>query len=169
MSRNFILNRYVTFEERRVQHFFTAYLAFVAICSVGALCNWSLSIFLVARLDVNYLFASFAGILTGTLLNFIGSSFFVFNNKKQNNVDENFEIKINELSKILSKNKVRAVLAVHFFGFPCNINKLASICQQYHLELIEDCAHNFLSQFNEKEIGSKGRAAIYSLIFVLFA
>src|SRR5580700_2347525 len=35
----------------------------------------------------------------------------------------------------------RAILAVHYFGFPRGIRRIREICDQHGLSLIEDCAH----------------------------
>src|SRR5262249_42434008 len=37
--------------------------------------------------------------------------------------------------------KVRAILAVHYFGFPCDILRFRAVCDRNNLFLIEDCAH----------------------------
>jgi selenocysteine lyase/cysteine desulfurase len=56
----------------------------------------------------------------------------------------------------------KAILAVHYFGFPQPIQRIAQICKQYNLLLIEDCAHVLMSKSDGKYLGSFGDAAIFS-------
>jgi perosamine synthetase len=42
------------------------------------------------------------------------------------------------------------------------MESLSGICNQYHLRLIEDCAHVFSTLYNGKPVGSFGDAAIFS-------
>jgi dTDP-4-amino-4,6-dideoxygalactose transaminase len=39
------------------------------------------------------------------------------------------------------RGNVRAILAVHYFGFPCDILRFRTLSDRYGLFLIEDCAH----------------------------
>ena len=56
----------------------------------------------------------------------------------------------------------KAILPVHFAGFPCNLTKLRSICQKNNLYLIEDAAHAIGSTFKNKKIGKHGDAVCFS-------
>lgn len=64
------------------------------------------------------------------------------------------------VQKISSKTK--AVLAVHLYGFPCEVDSLVSICDQYDLFLIEDCAEAFGSSVNDKHVGTFGDIGTFS-------
>lgn len=55
-------------------------------------------------------------------------------------------------SKITSKTK--AVIVVHWGGYPCEMDNLISICQNNNLILIEDAAHALGAIYKGKEIGS---------------
>jgi dTDP-4-amino-4,6-dideoxygalactose transaminase len=59
--------------------------------------------------------------------------------------------------------RTRAVLAVHYFGFPESINAIRRICDDKGLALIEDCAHVLLGQHAGRHLGSFGDASVYSL------
>ena len=58
--------------------------------------------------------------------------------------------------------KTSAILAVHVFGNPCDIEKLDKICKKYKLKLIFDAAHAFGVKINEKSIGSFGDISMFS-------
>ncbi len=58
--------------------------------------------------------------------------------------------------------KTRAILAVHYFGFPANLDKIKTLCDQYNLLLIEDCAHCFFGTLSDCPVGGKGDFVIAS-------
>jgi perosamine synthetase len=52
--------------------------------------------------------------------------------------------------------KTRAVVAVHFGGYPCELESLLTICQDAGIPLIEDCAHAFGGEYDGIKIGAMG-------------
>ena len=62
--------------------------------------------------------------------------------------------------KITSKTK--AILAVHLYGHPCNMDKLIQICKKYKIFLIEDCAEAIGSKYNGEFVGTFGDISTYS-------
>ncbi|MBI4306789.1 MAG: DegT/DnrJ/EryC1/StrS family aminotransferase, partial [Chloroflexi bacterium] len=56
----------------------------------------------------------------------------------------------------------RAMLLVHYFGFPSDLTRGTRFAEQHGLALIEDCAHAFLTAALNPEVGRTGHAAIYS-------
>jgi len=56
----------------------------------------------------------------------------------------------------------RAVLAVHYFGFPCGIERIRDICDRHKLFLIEDCAHVLKGEADGRPLGSIGDASMFS-------
>ena len=65
--------------------------------------------------------------------------------------------------------KTKAILMVHYFGFPQPIEEFENICKKYNLKLIEDCAHTFLGRYANKFLGTFGDISFFSLrkIFAL--
>lgn len=59
-------------------------------------------------------------------------------------------------------SRTRAVLVVHYFGFPQQLHKMRSVCDQYGLLLIEDCAHVLPSLPGEQPVGTYGDACVFS-------
>ena len=55
-----------------------------------------------------------------------------------------FNLDVNHLNKLIN-NKTKAVVAVHLFGNPCDMQKLRKICMKKKIYLVEDCAQG-LSQ-----------------------
>jgi perosamine synthetase len=59
--------------------------------------------------------------------------------------------------------RTRAVIAVHYFGFPQPIGNYRELCTRRGLFLIEDCAHVLRSKLNGQLLGSFGDASVFSL------
>ncbi len=69
--------------------------------------------------------------------------------------EEDFNIdpaKIEE--KITSKTK--ALLIVHLYGQPCNMDKITKICNKHNISLIEDACQAHGAEFNGQKVGSFG-------------
>ena len=59
-------------------------------------------------------------------------------------------------------SKTKAVLPVHFAGFPSELDKIKKICKKNDLKLVEDAAHAAGGSFKNKKIGSHGDAVCFS-------
>lgn len=57
----------------------------------------------------------------------------------------------------------KAVLVVHYFGFPQPLEGIIELANSFGLFLVEDCAHAFLSRAGDRFLGTFGDVAIYSL------
>lgn len=55
-----------------------------------------------------------------------------------------------------------AILAVHVFGYPCNLEALADIARRYNLKLIYDAAHAFGVKIDGKSIARYGDLSMFS-------
>ncbi len=58
--------------------------------------------------------------------------------------------------------RTRAVMAVHFGGTMCNVDKLGAICRERDLLLLEDAAHAQGSEWKSTRAGSFGMAGSFS-------
>ncbi|OBA02689.1 UDP-4-amino-4,6-dideoxy-N-acetyl-beta-L-altrosamine transaminase [Bacillus subtilis] len=58
--------------------------------------------------------------------------------------------------------RTKAVIAVHFAGYPANLDELSSICKENGLYLIEDAAHALGTRYKGKMIGTHGDAVCFS-------
>ena len=65
------------------------------------------------------------------------------------------------VKKQLTSN-TKAILMVHYFGQPQNIDDFQNFCNKYNLLLIEDNAHGFGGLFNGKKLGLFGDIGINS-------
>ena len=58
--------------------------------------------------------------------------------------------------------KTKAIMAVHLYGQPCDLNALGQIARSHGLLLVEDCAEAFGSKYDNKYVGTFGHAAAFS-------
>lgn len=63
-------------------------------------------------------------------------------------------------SKITSRTK--AVMPVHMFGHPCNMDKVVSVARDNDLSIIEDCAEAHGAEFRGKKVGTFGDVSCFS-------
>lgn len=59
--------------------------------------------------------------------------------------------------------KTKAIVAVHLFGNPCNLEPLKAVADRHRLPLIEDCCQAWGAKYRGKPIGTIGDFACYSL------
>jgi perosamine synthetase len=59
-------------------------------------------------------------------------------------------------------HKTKAIMAVHLYGLPCDMDALKAICDQHHLHLIEDCAEAFGTFYKGQHVGTFGDMATFS-------
>jgi perosamine synthetase len=67
----------------------------------------------------------------------------------------------NDVSKKITP-KTKAVMAVHLYGHPCDMDALISICKEHNLFLIEDCAEAIGSKYKGKHVGTFGDISTFS-------
>ena len=59
--------------------------------------------------------------------------------------------------------KTIAIMAVHVFGNPCDMDAIMSIARRHNLAVIEDCSQAHLSEYRGRLVGTIGDIACYSL------
>ncbi len=59
-------------------------------------------------------------------------------------------------------DRTKAIVAVHLYGQPCDMDPILAITKRYHLALIEDCAQAHGATYKGQRIGSFGDAAGFS-------
>jgi UDP-2-acetamido-2-deoxy-ribo-hexuluronate aminotransferase len=56
----------------------------------------------------------------------------------------------------------RAIIIVHLFGLPADMNELTALAKKYNLKIIEDCAQAFGAKYRESHVGSMGDCGCFS-------
>ncbi|GHZ93411.1 UDP-4-amino-4-deoxy-L-arabinose--oxoglutarate aminotransferase [Vibrio cholerae] len=67
----------------------------------------------------------------------------------------NFNININNIEKLITRDTT-AILPVHVFGNPCNVEEIDAIKNKYSLKVIYDAAHAFGVQYNGHSVLNYG-------------
>jgi len=58
--------------------------------------------------------------------------------------------------------KTRAIIPVHLYGMPCNMDSILKIAGKYNLFVIEDAAEAHGAEYKGKKVGSFGDLAVFS-------
>ncbi len=58
--------------------------------------------------------------------------------------------------------RVKACVPMHTFGHPVRIEELAAVCEEYHIELVEDAAESIGSKYKGKHTGTFGKVGAIS-------
>ena len=58
--------------------------------------------------------------------------------------------------------KVKAIIPVHLYGFPCDMEAICDIGKNFQIPIIEDCSQAHGSKINSKKVGSFGDLSIFS-------
>ena len=74
---------------------------------------------------------------------------------------DNFTIDANKIEQVITPN-TQAIMAVHVFGYACNIEKIQKTADKYNLKVIYDAAHAFGVKYREIGIGVFGDASCFS-------
>jgi len=75
--------------------------------------------------------------------------------KKTMNIDEN------KIEDKITKN-TKAIVIVHFAGYPLNMKSIIKISKKYKLKIIEDCAHAIETTIQGKHVGNFGDFGCFS-------
>jgi len=74
---------------------------------------------------------------------------------------DTYQIDINQVQKSITK-KTKAILPVHLYGAPVEIDKLQKIAKKNKLFLIEDAAQAHGAVFKNKNLGTFGDVSVFS-------
>lgn len=74
---------------------------------------------------------------------------------------ETMTIDADKIEKLITP-KTSAILGVHVYGFPCNVEKIEKIAKKHNLKVIYDGAHSFSTEINGKGIGTFGDITMFS-------
>lgn len=75
---------------------------------------------------------------------------------------KNAEIRNGECFNKNTGRRVKACVPMHTFGHPVRIDELAAVCEEYHIELVEDAAESIGSRYKGKHTGTFGKVGAIS-------
>lgn len=69
-----------------------------------------------------------------------------------------------DVDDVISKitKKTSAIIAVHLYGHPCDMDRLKEVCDKKKILIIEDCAQAHGAEYKKKRVGSIGVAGAFS-------
>lgn len=76
-------------------------------------------------------------------------------------LENSWQIDPEDVRRKISPN-TKAVMVVHLYGLPCDMDEITSICKENNLMLVEDCAEAFGSRYKGKHVGTFGDVATFS-------
>ena len=74
---------------------------------------------------------------------------------------ETWTINIQEAQKAIT-SKTKAIIPVHLYGNPCDMNSLMAIAKEYELSIIEDATESLGATYAEKHMGTFGDFGCFS-------
>lgn len=72
-----------------------------------------------------------------------------------------FNIDVNLIEAAINP-RTRAIVPVHLFGQPVDLEPIAALCRKYNLKCIEDCAQSFGADYGGRKTGSFGDLGCFS-------
>ena len=75
---------------------------------------------------------------------------------------KNAEIKNGQCYNKNTGRRVKACVPMHTFGHPVRIEEIANLCEEYHIELVEDAAESIGSLYKGKHTGTFGKVGAIS-------
>ena len=74
----------------------------------------------------------------------------------------NAEIKNCQCYNKNTGRRIKACVPMHTFGHPVHIEEIANLCEEYHIELVEDAAESIGSLYKGKHTGTFGKVGAIS-------
>ncbi|MEM3394252.1 MAG: DegT/DnrJ/EryC1/StrS family aminotransferase [Candidatus Methanomethylicia archaeon] len=75
--------------------------------------------------------------------------------------EDTYNIDPDKVEDVISK-KTKAIIPVHLYGNPCDMDRIMKIASANNLYVIEDCAHALGAKYKDKKVGSIGNAGYFS-------
>jgi dTDP-4-amino-4,6-dideoxygalactose transaminase len=75
--------------------------------------------------------------------------------------EKTFTLDFQKLQEVVSP-KTKAVIAVHLYGQPADIENISKFCSEHNLKFIEDVSQAHGAKWKEARLGSFGDIAVYS-------
>lgn len=76
-------------------------------------------------------------------------------------INDNYAIDPKSIEQCIT-NRTKAVIPVHTFGNPCDMDQIMDICKNHKLAVIEDCAQAHMTKYKDRYLGSIGDFGCFS-------
>ncbi len=74
---------------------------------------------------------------------------------------DNWNVSAKTIKKVITP-KTKAVIIVHFAGYPCEMDEIVKLCKENNITLIEDCAHAPGAKYKGRAVGTFGDYGCFS-------
>jgi len=74
---------------------------------------------------------------------------------------ETWNIDVSKIEEKITKN-TKAIMVVHIYGHPCDMDPVMKIAKKYNLYIIEDAAEAHGAEYKNKKVGSFGDISCFS-------
>ncbi len=74
---------------------------------------------------------------------------------------DNLNIDPDDIERKITEN-TKAIIPVHYGGFPCNMDRIMQIAEKYNLKVVEDASHGPLSEYKGQKLGAIGHISCFS-------
>ena len=74
---------------------------------------------------------------------------------------DTWQMDVNKIEEKIN-SKTKAIMVVHLFGHPVDMDVVVSLAKKYNLKIIEDCAESHGVEYKGKKVGSIGDIAAFS-------
>jgi len=75
--------------------------------------------------------------------------------------NDDLSINADQIESLVT-DRTKAVIPMHYAGFPCNMGKIMEIARRHNLYVIEDACHGPLSVYNGRKLGTIGDVGCFS-------
>lgn len=75
--------------------------------------------------------------------------------------DSGYNVDLKAIKKCITNN-TRAIVLVHLYGIPCNMDEIVEYCHLNNIKIIEDCAQAHLASYKGQLVGTFGDVATFS-------
>ena len=99
---------------------------------------------------------SFTYVASANCVSYVGGTPVFVDSKR-----DNWQMDPEDVRKKIT-DKTKAIIVVHLYGHPCDMDELCAICKEHDLFLIEDCAEAIGSEYKGRKVGSFGDMACFS-------
>lgn len=79
------------------------------------------------------------------------------------NIDDNLSMDPDDIERCISP-RTKAIMVVHYFGYPADMDRIMAIAKKHHLLVIEDVSHAQGGLYKGKKLGTFGDIAAMSMM-----
>ncbi len=152
---------WISSKGKYINQFETAFAGFVGVKYAASVCNGTVAIHLA-------LIALGIGpgdeVIVPTLTYIASVNAISYTGAKPVFVDslpDTWQMDPEDVRKKIS-DKTKAIMVVHLYGHPCNMNILCKIADDHGLFVVEDCAEAIGSRYKDKHVGTFGNISAFS-------